>query len=296
MRIVFVYSKFMPFLIIELLSDPALQLIGQLQQEALKLAYAYKSDPTLMFGPNKDYTSWNPMQVIDTLNDVNRCMNHAQCRMWPAGDSPILGPANNLNIYNSSPLVSRLPLPHGGHLYPPSASGVNAPLSNCPIYKLSHMHPGLVSSFGSPLGSGTGAHSSVLTNTDYPDTLRSLNTLTTEFAVDEQASRNTHPPPPSHALPGASPPSNLVPPFHHHYHHHHHHHHCYDVYDPQGPAKNEQTFVHLPSESDCSGVFSPPTPLTSTRLLGGLHENEQFGTGDSRSTSSECPVEVTHVV
>ncbi|THD28805.1 Plexin A [Fasciola hepatica] len=265
-------------------------LVAQLQQEALKLAYTYKSDPSLMFGPNKDYPLWNPMQMIDTLNDVKQCMNQAQFRMWPNPNSPSIvagSTANGLNTHRSSPLVSRMPtlIMHGAQLYHPSAGNVNASLSTCPVYKFPNTNPTWTSSFGSPLGTGTGAQSSVQTNTDYPDTLRSFNTLTTEFAADEQASRNTlHPPPPPI-------PPNLIQPYHHH--HHHHHHHCYDVYDPHGPIRNGHNFVQQPSESECSGLFSPSTPVAGTRPVGELHE-QALGTTVGHDIGSECPAAEVH--
>ncbi|VDP92865.1 unnamed protein product [Echinostoma caproni] len=267
-------------------------IVTQLQQEALKQAYTFKSDQTV-FSADPDCPHdglgrplWNPLQVIDTLNDVKKCMDQAQSRSWFSRDSPSTvtsSTANGIPPCSSPRLVSRMPttLAHRAHPLHSAAATTSAhllPGSLCSAYG-GHTHPGMMmmmmnmNNFNGGGGSGapglgtttTAPQSSALTNTEYPDTLRSFNTLTTEFAADE-ASRDTHKQP--H-------PVAMMQPYHHL-----HHHHCYQVYESHGTLTDATSFVHPSSGIECSAALLPSsTPVMSSDPGGEMNRPQDAPVG-----------------
>ncbi|KAF7259803.1 hypothetical protein EG68_03089 [Paragonimus skrjabini miyazakii] len=172
-------------------------LVARLQQEALKAPITYKSQHSfdLKTIPNTpgvsqvdevEFSDYNPIQLIQVLIEVEQCMDSAQSSTLPVRN------AHSMNR-------PRQP----GDICPPIPSCQTSvhPGGQSPCFFTSG--PASPSAFLSTVASGGDT-------TDYPDTLRSLNTLTTEFAGDDT----------SRLQPAAQ--------------HIHHYHHCYHLYNPDG--------------------------------------------------------------
>ncbi|KER24761.1 hypothetical protein T265_07647 [Opisthorchis viverrini] len=152
-------------------------IVNQLQQEALKTHFPYKSQMVYDAKPASlneeispvddfDFSEYNPIQLIQMLTEVERCMNDAQASTLLVRESmttsnDFLAPSfHHAEASSPDPTYTNELSKHRSH-----------PLSN------STVGPGLPRNVLSSAPSGD--------TTEYPDTLRSLNTLTTEFAGDE---------------------------------------------------------------------------------------------------------------
>lgn len=190
-------------------------LIAHLQQDAITRSYGnHKISEQNPF--EKSFTStnteWNPVQIIQILIEIKRCLDNVQTIQTSNNDKyhhyhhqNTMHP--NVNSFSpSSKIVGDISVPYGSTtaIFRPSGATTT---TNVDVGNFSQL-----------------SSAPSQTATDCLDTLRSYNTLTTEFAGDE-TSRSAH---------------------HYYYHHHYYHYHPNDAQINNN--NNNNTSLNKPSD------------------------------------------------
>lgn len=172
--------------------DLYFQLVTQLQKEDLKIARPQQSvvsDPNVetqdigqldsdldgaIASGDFECCAWNPLQLIGILNKIKQCLDRAPVQTSSVNEASTVIPCS----YATPSYCSHI----GYSTCVPVVSSINTPLMRSVV--LNSAQPAFSNTTGLTQ-SAFCSHSTTGNTTDYLDTLRSLNTITTEYATGE---------------------------------------------------------------------------------------------------------------